>query len=216
MSLLTGWTRRRLASIFISALATPIVNVRAESTRPFCSYSLRRGWGDTGPQEYITREARRNNDPSGVPQVVDGIMKSLSFNVDFGVFLAEGEDNAFATVAGGRKILVVDVDFVDRLNRMVGTQWAAISVIAHEVGHHIAGFSADRHRSELNADYWSGQALMRLGSSRQSAMKAILTVGTDQDTDTHPNKRTRAATISRGWEDAGSGRVDYTFCDNCR
>jgi hypothetical protein len=208
--------RRCFACGLIVATTAPIFGTLARASgSPFCEYSVDGGWGGASRREYITREARPN-DPSNIPQVVSRIMDALSFNADFDVFLAEHENNAFATVARGRKILVVDVGFVDRLNRIVGTQWAAISVIAHEIGHHIAGFSGDRHRCELNADYWSGQSLQRLGSARDSAMRAILLVGSDQDTPTHPNKRRRIQIIARGWDDASQGRIDYSFCDACR
>lgn len=189
----------------------------AGSTRPFCMYSLKRGWSADGPDvnEYITRQAGAK-DRSGVPQVVSRIKTALSFTTPFDILIAEHEDNAFATVANGRKLLVVDVDFLDNINRVAGTQWAAIQVIAHEVGHHIAGFLADRHRSELNADYWSGQSLQRLGSSLSSATRAILTVGTERDTSSHPNKYRRKEAIAQGWNDASAGSIDYSYCSGCR
>ena len=84
--------------------------VRAQSVRPFCRYSLEDGWTDTGPREYITRQARPTGDPSGVPQVVDRIRQVLSFTTSFEIFISMSENNAFAIVANGRKLLVVDVD----------------------------------------------------------------------------------------------------------
>jgi hypothetical protein len=177
-------------------------------------FSAAQGW-DGNAREFITRQAR-SDDPSGVPDVVNQIMNSLSFKADFDIYIAEREDNAFATVANGHKLLVVDVGFVRKVNRVAGTEWGAIQVLAHEVGHHIAGFSDDRHRSELNADYWSGQACQRLGSAKDSAQKAIMALGSVVDTPTHPNKQRRAETIGRGWDDAKVGRIDYSFCDGCR
>ena len=192
------------------------LKVRAEPpVRPFCKYSLKDGWNDDDSAEYITHKAAPN-DRSGIPQVVGQIKKQFSITVSFDIYIAEQEDNAFATVANGRKILVVDVGFLEKLNRLVGTEWGAIQVIAHEVGHHISGFLADRHRSELNADYWSGQSLKRLGSSKEAATRAILTVGTEFDTASHPNKHRRAEVIARGWDDAASGKIDYSFCTDCR
>jgi hypothetical protein len=183
--------------------------------RPFCRFSLQDGWSDDGPAEYVTRQARPN-DESGIPQVVEQIQKKLAIHASFDIYIAEQEDNAFAAVANGRKILVVDVGFLVKLNQIARTKWGAIQVIAHEIGHHIAGFSPDRHRSELNADYWSGQSLQRLGSAKTAATSAILAVGTEYDTPSHPNKRRRAATIERGWDDASQGKIDYSFCDDCR
>lgn len=183
--------------------------------RPFCRFSLTDGWTDTEPQKYITRQGRKN-DPSGIPQVVEQIKRTLSIRADIDVYIAEDEDNAFATVANGRKIVVADVGFLQKLNRQAGTQWGAIQVMAHEVGHHIAGFDSNRHRGELNADYWSGQALQRLGAARDASTAAIRAVGSDTDTASHPSKHRRAATIGQGWDDARRGHIDYSFCLNCR
>jgi len=201
----------------IGVLGARHTRLSAARARPFCMYSLYRGWSDddSGVDEYITRQAGAN-DRSGIPQVVNQIKKALRFQANFEILIAEQEDNAFATVANGRKVLVVDVDFLDNLNRMSKTEWAAIQVIAHEIGHHIAGFLPDRHASELDADYWSGQSLQRLGSSETAATRAILTVGTETDTSSHPNKYRRRDVIKRGWEDAAAGRVDYSFCAACR
>lgn len=184
-------------------------------SRPFCGFSVKNGWFGKNGSEYITHQAKPD-DKSGVPQVINRIYDALSIKPNIEIFLAEREDNAFATVAGGKKIIVVDVAFVEAVNRRARTQWGAVQVIAHELGHHIAGFSDDRHRAELNADYWSGQALQRLGAARQVAAKAILAIGSETDTETHPSKYRRAPTIEKGWDDALAGKIDYSFCDDCK
>lgn len=186
-----------------------------EKKRPFCGFSLTKGWFGSAGSEYITRKAKPQ-DESGVPQVINQIYKSLGISPDIDILIAKNEDNAFATVAGGRKIIVVDVDFVDNVNRRAKTEWGAIQVIAHELGHHIAGFSGDSHRAELNADYWSGQALQRLGAARIAASKAILAIGSERDTNSHPSKYRRARVIEQGWDDGRAGKIDYSFCNNCK
>jgi hypothetical protein len=55
-----------------------------------------------------------------------------------------------------------------------------------------------------------------LGSAKAAATRAILAVGTEVDTASHPNKHRRAAAIERGWDDAAQGKIDYSFCDDCR
>ncbi|WAC24917.1 hypothetical protein [Blastomonas sp. SL216] len=198
------------ADLCCGGLVTPVYAQRAI---PFCGFSLEDGWTAYG-REFVTREAR-GNDRSGVPQIVRRILEELGLDYDFRILITEDEDNAYATVAGGRKILGIDVDFLDRLNDQVGTEWSAIQVIAHEVGHHIAGFDTDSHRGELNADYWSGQALQRLGSSSDAAQAAILAIGSERDTSSHPNKYRRAAVIARGWDDASNDIIDRSFCQDC-
>ena len=73
-------------------------------------------------------------------------------------------------------------------------------------------FRENRHVSELNADYWSGQVCQRLGSARDAATAAILTAGTEVDTPTHPNKYRRAQMIESGWNDAKRGFIDRSHC----
>lgn len=207
-------SRRCFCCGLAGSLAVGLSSRLALAAQPICLFSITNGW-NANAHEFISRQAR-TDDPSGVPEVVDKIMSSLSFRADFDIYIAENENNAFATVSNGRKLLVVDVGFVRNINRIAGTEWGAIQVIAHEVGHHIAGFSDDRHRSELNADYWSGQVCQRLGSARDAAQRTILAVGSPVDTPTHPNKQRRADIIGRGWDDAKVGRIDYSFCNDCR
>lgn len=210
--------RRRIACSALAccgmALMLPF-NGNARGHIPFCEFSEARGWKSKRKREYITHRAKPG-DKSGVPEVINRIYEVLSIKPEIEIFLAEKENNAFATVAGGKKIIVVDVNFVVSVNRLARTEWGAIQVIAHELGHHIAGFSEDRHKAELNADYWSGQALQRLGAARSAVTKAIMTLGTEKDTESHPSKHRRAPTIERGWDDALANKIDYSFCDGCK
>jgi hypothetical protein len=209
--------RRSLLRMMCGFGALCLHRAQSAPRRPFCRYSIEGGWSGDESQmgEFITRRAGMN-DRSGVPQVVARIKEALQIHASFDILIAEQEDNAFATVANGRKILVVDVTFLDRLNRLSRTEWAAVQVIAHEVGHHIAGFLPNPHRSELSADYWSGQALQRLGSSERAATRSILTAGTEFDTSSHPNKYRRSEAIRQGWEDAARNQIDYSYCSDCR
>lgn len=179
-----------------------------------CRFSLTDGWSNYAPSQYITHKAKAN-DKSGVPQIVERIKSKLSFQNNIDVMIANDENNAMATVAGGKRLLIIDVGFLSKMNGIAGTNWGAIQIIAHEVGHHIAGFSSDNHRAELNADYWSGQALQRLGSSEAVSTKAIMAVGTEEDTESHPNKYRRSDMILAGWNDAKNNKIDYTKCDYC-
>jgi hypothetical protein len=149
-------------------------------------------------------------------QVVARIEDALGFSVEIEVFMTKKhEDNAFVTIVEGRKLLVVDAAFIEDANAAADTNWAAIEIIAHEVGHHIAGFSGDSYVCELNADYWSGQALQRLGAGEEAARKSMLAVGDPVDTTTHPNRNRRAEIISQGWTDAKAGTIDWSHCKKC-
>jgi hypothetical protein len=103
------------------------------------------------------------------------------------------------------------------VNTTSNNEWAAIQVLAHEVGHHVAGFDTDRHRGELNADYWSGQMLQRLGAAREATTAAInATVRDDTDSPTHPGRSRRVQAIVTGWDHALANHIDYEFCLTCK
>lgn len=208
----------------ISSLGLLLLSLAASAQPPipFCSFSVEDGWSDRPPNayihrrsEYIVRQAKKN-DPTGIPDVIVKIKGALDISVPIDIYIARDENNAFATVANGRKIIVADTGFLAQINSISRTEWGAIQVLAHEVGHHIAGFDSDSHRGELNADYWSGQVLQRLGAARSASTKAILAFGTDFDTKSHPAKNRRARVIEKGWDDAARNYIDYSYCISCR
>jgi len=84
--------------------------------------------------------------------------------------------------------------------------WAPISIMAHEVGHHLNGHTLDnrgsRPRIELEADYYSGFILQRLGASFDDARTAMDRLGSPSATTTHPAKHDRLASIASGWTKA--------------
>lgn len=84
-----------------------------------------------------------------------------------------------------------------------GTSWAAISILAHEVGHHLNGHTLEatgsRPPSELEADKFSGFVLQKLGSNLGNATAAMKAFGSEQGSTTHPAKAERLAAITAGW-----------------
>ena len=184
----------------------------------YCGFSIKEGYHKSYSRQYITEEAGIGHS-SGIPDVIQRIKEVSGFDVAIRVFIAEDEDNCFATIAEGRvRVIIADHRFLNRVNNHSGTDWAAISILAHEVGHHIAGFNrnSDQRQDELDADYWSGYILHKLGSAKSSAVKCILTYGTEYDSNSHPNKYRRSRMIKKGWEDALAGRTDYSKCEKCK
>lgn len=184
----------------------------------FCGYSLDKGfYGTPESRSFITREARSGGS-DGIVEVIQRMEQVMSFDVPISVYVSEDENNCYATISGSRRILVADVEFLEAMNRASSTKWAAISIIAHELGHHIAGFNhhADRRDGELDADYWSGYILAKLGASRDATTMCMLALpGNEEESVTHPSKYRRVPAIRAGWDDATSGRIDYSRCQDC-
>jgi hypothetical protein len=88
------------------------------------------------------------------------------------------------------------------------TNWAMVQTLAHEVGHHLSfhegGYSYDiaaNHGQELEADYFSGYILARMGASLQDATSSDRAIEQPASA-THPSSAQRIAVISQGWREA--------------
>jgi len=112
-------------------------------------------------------------------------------------------DNAAAVVYGGRRYLLYNPSFLAAVNRAGHTDWAGISILAHEMGHHLNGHTlragGSQPEDELEADEFSGFVLRRLGASLAQAQAAMATVSPEAGSATHPGRAPRLAAISRGW-----------------
>lgn len=218
--------KHKLKLIVLLAITLLSVNVFSQTnrltlrggTRSFCGFNLsNRFYYQTQAKSYTVRQAGAG-DKSGIYDVLEEIKKSININTPFDVFITADENNAFATIGkNGKRIILADHMFLVKLNKDAGTKWGAISILSHEVGHHIAGFSrrSTQLEGELDADYWSGYALQKLGASKNASIKAIMKYGTEQDTESHPNKYSRASVIQEGWEDAKKGTFDTDRCESC-
>ncbi len=105
------------------------------------------------------------------------------------------------------RYILYDNQFMSRIENSANTDWSAISILAHEIGHHLIGHSLNNegsnHTYELEADYWSGWALAKLGASLTEAQSAIQSLRYEKATSTHPAKKDRLLEIEKGWDDGG-------------
>jgi len=209
-----------LALIFLTYFEgiSQIVRIKSKGGKSFCGFSIKKGfYYDSKSKNYITKQSTIG-DESGLADVVEEIKKALGFDVKINVFIAKDEENCFATIGeNGIRLIIADQLFLNKVNRNSKTQWGAISIISHEIGHHIAGFTRRELQidSELDADYWSGFTLQKLGASKEASIKCMMIFGSDQDSETHPNKNRRAAAILQGWNDGLKGDYDTDRCENC-
>src|SRR5262249_16810973 len=111
--------------------------------------------------------------------------------------------NAAAVIKDGKRYILYNRDFISRVVDSTKTDWAAISIIAHEIGHHLNGDTLEsdgsRPEIELDADRFSGNVLFKMGATLAQAQAAIIAVASEQATKTHPKKSTRLAAIQDGW-----------------
>ncbi|MEZ4951476.1 MAG: M48 family metalloprotease [Saprospiraceae bacterium] len=166
-------------------------NIGAE----LCSYFQSQGFSsNTDAEESI----RKILEPIGLkPNFVlvpcPNIQNALAVNLDDGV-----------------RYIVYDPIFMEGIQKNAKTNWTSISILAHEVGHHLNGHTltvgndAQTRGEELEADEFSGFILAKIGSSleqAQAAMKALPhPTCANEVYSSHPCLEKRLKAIKEGWD----------------
>ncbi|MCQ4165792.1 TPM domain-containing protein [Tahibacter harae] len=144
-------------------------------------------------------------------KVVAEIMKFTGLPQNFDVI--EGQvPNAAAVIVLGpdqlpRRVIAYNRRFMEQVREATrNNDWAPVSIMAHEIGHHLSGHTitpgGSQPPTELEADKFSGFVLYKMGSSLADAQKALETLVPEQDGKTHPGRRKRVAAIRDGWQQA--------------
>jgi hypothetical protein len=137
--------------------------------------------------------------------VVDQIMSVIGLKPNFELREAN-VSNAAAVVYNGKRYILYDRSFLLAVNSASKTDWAAISILAHEIGHHLNGHTLASHGSnpaeELEADEFSGFVLRKMGATLREAQAAMRTISSERDSHTHPGKSRRLNAIAMGWNNA--------------
>lgn len=114
--------------------------------------------------------------------------------------------NAVAMNLGSTRYILYNPRFIQDVSNATGSRWAAIGILAHEVGHHLNGHTlisgGSRPPLELQADYFSGFILEKLGATLEDATAAIEKFAPQASGPTHPARLDRVASIKSGWMSA--------------
>jgi hypothetical protein len=89
--------------------------------------------------------------------------------------------NAAAVIHGNKRYILYNPQFISSLNKSAGTKWASVSILAHEIGHHLNGHALEeggsRPEIELEADEFSGFVMKRLAATLAEAQLAMTIAG---------------------------------------
>ncbi|MDQ1259503.1 MAG: hypothetical protein QG643_1327 [Pseudomonadota bacterium] len=144
-------------------------------------------------------------------QVVAEIMKYTGLPANFVV--VEGKvPNAAAVIMQGpdqvpRRVIAYNPAFMGQvIEATKSNNWAPVSIMAHEIGHHLSGHTivpgGSQPPIELESDKFSGFVLYKMGAPLKDAQNAIATLIPEADGQTHPGRRKRLAAIANGWIEA--------------
>lgn len=139
-------------------------------------------------------------------KAVLNIVRRSGLKQNFYVMECPNIDNCFAATRNGERLIVYDASFMRRVNNITKTDWGAMSVLAHEIGHHLQGHTLKQGGSipvkELEADEFSGFVMYQMGATLKEAQSAIYMLTTDHDYGTHPPRKRRLRAIAKGYKDA--------------
>lgn len=137
--------------------------------------------------------------------IIDQILTQSGLEPNFKVYAAD-VNNAEARVINEERVIIYNQNFIHEVRQKTGSDWAATSILAHEVAHHLQGHTikagGSRPGIELESDKWSGFILYKLGASLDEAQLAIKTLGSSTGSATHPAKSARIQAIAVGWTNA--------------
>ncbi|MDO1445369.1 membrane-binding protein [Rhodocytophaga aerolata] len=155
--------------------------------------------------EPINGELYEFRSSSEANMVVRRIMEAVGLKPRFEL-KAANVDNAAAVIYNSKRYILYSQNFISQIEGATRTNWAAISILAHEIGHHLNGHTLDhagsRPSSELEADEFSGFVLRKMGASLHEAQAAMRVLAADEGSYTHPAKNARLEAISVGWKQA--------------
>ena len=137
--------------------------------------------------------------------IISEIIEVVGLKPRFEVRTANIE-NAAAVIYNGKRYILYNERFLAAINNAVHTDWAGVSILAHEIGHHLNGHTLSRtgsnHADELEADEFSGFVLRKMGASLEEAQAAMKLLSDERSSATHPGRAYRLAAISKGWDSA--------------
>ncbi len=138
-------------------------------------------------------------------EAVSKIVQYTGLMPNFIVVADKDITTAIAYLKNNKRYIAYNPKFIEKLNDKTATNWAAVSVLAHEIGHHLSGHTLPKSSSpgnELLADKFSGFILYQMGANLKDAKSALSAIGHEMDTTKHPPKTARLFAIQDGWEEA--------------
>lgn len=139
-------------------------------------------------------------------KVVQDIMSVIGLRANFELRSAN-VPTAAAVIKQGKRFILYNPRFMNNIISATGSKWAAVSILAHEIGHHLNGHTLDNESSkpktELEADEFSGFVLQKMGASLTDAQAAMGAIASLKGSHTHPPKNQRLNSIATGWTKAG-------------
>lgn len=198
----------KIAAYFLSVLFVLTAPATAQSVREHEIGVRAFAFHDNAARKIKSYEASAD-----ARSTVGAIMSRVGLPMNLDVRAAPNVSNAEALVekVDGKEVRVIlyNPAWMENLKTTLASNWPSVSIMAHEIGHHLAGHldpAYANHPAELEADKFSGFILNRLGASLAEAQNAMLLISPGEDSVSHPGRVKRVLEITRGWNEASAGQ----------
>lgn len=150
-------------------------------------------------------------------ETVTKIVSYTGLTQNFQVVENQNIKNAQAYIRKGKRYIEYNPKFMLRVKDRTKSDWGAISVLAHEIGHHLSGHTLIKRKrlpqEEIDADRFSGFILNQMGATLEEAKLSIANVNLNSDPEKYPPKTERLIAITLGWLDANKLEEGYSSSD---
>jgi len=198
-------SRRRLLTTFACLSATALAS-KALAQPQVWRHSLR-GTCSFYPDDEVDAEVFTFGSTQEATAVVRRIAGVTGLQPNFQVLQAN-VPNASAVIRDQQRYILYSQVFISEITRQTASEWGALTIMAHEVGHHLNGHTlqsgGSRPPIELEADEFAGFAVGRLGGSLQQAQSSYQDMS-PQGSATHPPRSARLEAVTRGHRAATAG-----------
>ncbi len=204
----------------LKALITALIFIIIENTQLHAqTKGLSNFYGNSQLGEDIcVRSGNYTNDVS-VERLVAQIVEKFGMKNAFLIIPCDRTPNAQATIdQNGRPYILYNPEFLKSVKSLNFTttsipsnmtNWETITVLAHEIAHHLNYHLVNPHpdatfRSmELEADETAGFILYKLGATLEESQRAMRSASVSiEGSYTHPPRAQRLEAIRKGWEKA--------------
>jgi hypothetical protein len=191
---------------FLIAVVITVIQLGISQAQTKIDFNLNNSCSYYG--ENITDDVYSFTSTQEARAIVQRILGVVGLEQNFEI-AAANVPNALATIQNNQRLILYSQNFILNIKNATGTDWAGISILAHEIGHHLNGHTlipgGSRPDLELQADKFSGFACAKLGASLQQAQAAMNAFASPSGSATHPPKSARIEAIAIGWNQGNSG-----------
>jgi len=153
-----------------------------------------------------TRQASAGISELQAKEAVFKIVSHSGLLPNFVVRENENVKTAIAYIKNKQRYIEYNSHIISGIIDSTKTDWSAVSILAHEIAHHLLGHTLDpKHLSpgdELACDRYSGFILQSMGATKDQAQQALTVAASVYGSKSHPPRDARIQSIHQGWDDA--------------